>query len=299
MTHFAQPILITTLILFSLASVMGQQPARADIARSASIQAADRGKRVKASSVDVRPLHWNGREAVEVDSGMKTNTQDRERPVVVFDVLGTLVDQAGSLRRQTSAIVGCDASASGRVVRLWLAQVAERERQIIAGDSAFVPSHALDAQSLEDLAANGELPTHAVRPLSTAAQRMEPWPDTVDGLTRLSADATVAGLSNASHKVLTELSHHSGMRWHQIFSADDARTYKPDPAIYRLALSAAPIGAPPPYLVAAHAWDLRAAAKAGLRTAYVPRPDGDPPTPDDTFDLYAEDLQHLHAMLRD
>jgi 2-haloacid dehalogenase len=52
-----------------------------------------------------------------------------------------------------------------------------------------------------------------------------------------------------------------------------------------------------PVMVAAHAWDLRAAADVGLRTAYVPRPGGDPPRDDDAFDLVAADLADLHAQL--
>lgn len=66
-----------------------------------------------------------------------------------------------------------------------------------------------------------------------------------------------------------------------------------------LALSATPVDAAPPYIWSrAHSWDLRAAAKAGLRTTYVPRPGGDPPAADDTFELYADDLVQWHAMLR-
>lgn len=51
-------------------------------------------------------------------------------------------------------------------------------------------------------------------------------------------------------------------------------------------------------MVAAHAWDLRAAAATGMRTAYVPRPNGDPPADGDDFDLYAEDLVDLRAKPR-
>lgn len=226
------------------------------------------------------------------------HTSGSDRPAIIFDVLGTLVDQVGSLRRQTRAVTGWDEDTSGRVVDAWLAHVAEREHEIIAGDAAFVPSHVLDAEALESLAVKGVLPAAAVRPLSTASQLLEPWPDTVEALTRLSADVPVAGLSNASRRVLTGLRGSSGMRWHQGLSAEDANTYKPDPAIYRLALSVTPVGAPTPYMAAAHAWDLRAAAKAGLRTAYVPRPGGDPPAADDNFDLYADDLLQLHSKLR-
>ncbi len=222
---------------------------------------------------------------------------DDDRPVIVFDVLGTLVDQAGSLRRHVSAATGGDLSAANRVVTSWLDHVARREHDIIAGRTSFAPSHELDSEALARLAADGEFPAEAIPPLASAAQHLEPWPDAVEGLTRLADDVTVMGLSNASRRVLTGLSGNSGMRWHQVLSAEDVHTYKPDPAIYRLALSAAPKGAPPPYMAAAHAWDLRAAAKAGLRTAYVPRPNGDPPADDDAFDLYAEDLAHLRALL--
>lgn len=68
------------------------------------------------------------------------------------------MDQAGSLRRQTSAITGWDETASRRAVHAWLTHVAEREREIITGDTAFVPSHVLDAEALENLATKGVLP---------------------------------------------------------------------------------------------------------------------------------------------
>jgi 2-haloacid dehalogenase len=87
------------------------------------------------------------------------------------------------------------------------------------------------------------------------------------------------------------------MRWHQVLSAEDAGTYKPDPAIYELAMRSVPTSAGPPFMVAAHAWDLRAAAAIGMRTAYVPRPNGDPPRPDDEFDVVATSLTDLHARL--
>lgn len=219
------------------------------------------------------------------------------RPVVVFDVLGTLVDQAGSLQRQVAAVTGADSEAASAVVTAWLDHVAEAERAIIAGRRPFAPSHDLDAEALGRLAEAGLLPRDRVGELATASQRLSPWPDTVAGLDRLAADVTVLGLSNASRSVLTGLSGNSGMRWHQVLSAEDAGTYKPEPGIYRLAVDSVPAGGDPPFMVAAHAWDLRAAAASGMRTAYVPRPDGDPPRPDDSFDIHADDLEDLRARL--
>jgi hypothetical protein len=50
-------------------------------------------------------------------------------------------------------------------------------------------------------------------------------------------------------------------------------------------------------MVAAHPWDLRAAAGHGLRTAYVTRPGEGVPEPGDRFDVRAAGLAELAARL--
>jgi 2-haloacid dehalogenase len=50
-------------------------------------------------------------------------------------------------------------------------------------------------------------------------------------------------------------------------------------------------------MVAAHPWDLRAAAVHGLRTAYIERAGEGEPKPSDSFDLTAPDLAALAARL--
>jgi 2-haloacid dehalogenase len=230
--------------------------------------------------------------------GMQPAVKRTARPTVVFDVLGTLVDQAGSLRRRVAEATGSDDGAAADVVARWLDHVADQERAIVERRRPFAPSHVLDREALDALTRQGLLSPDAADALADAGERLEPWPDTVDGLDRLSADVTVLGLSNASRRALAGLSAGAGLRWHQVLSAEDAGTYKPGREVYELALRSVPATSGPPFLVAAHAWDLRGAAAAGLRTAYVPRPDGDAPGQDDTFDLYAADLKDLHAQLR-
>ena len=46
-------------------------------------------------------------------------------------------------------------------------------------------------------------------------------------------------------------------------------------------------------MVAAHPWDLRAAAEHGMATAFIARPEADPPRADDDFDLTVTDLTEL------
>src|SRR5690606_17341341 len=87
----------------------------------------------------------------------------------------------------------------------------------------------------------------AVAALARAGRRLPPWSDTVSGLALLAERFPVIGLSNASRTALLELNAHAGLRWHQAMSAEDARTYKPDPAIYRLAVTVS--GRPPERLL--------------------------------------------------
>ena len=239
------------------------------------------------------------RSAFIYGGSMAPATEGTARPTVVFDVLGTLVDQTGSMERRVTAVAGIDGDAAAEVTRRWLEHVAEQERTIVEGRRTFVPSHELDGEALSLLVREDLLPPDAAARLTDASEWLQPWPDTVAGLDLLAADVTVLGVSNASRRVLAGISTRAGLRWHQVLSSEDARTYKPDQAIYELAIDSAPTGSGTPFMVAAHVWDLRAAAKAGMRTAYVPRPDVDPPGPDDTFDLRATDLLDLHAQLLD
>jgi 2-haloacid dehalogenase len=228
---------------------------------------------------------------------MEPATEGTARPTIVFDVLGTLVDQTGSMERHVTAMAALDSGAAAQVARRWLGHVAEQENAIVEGLRAFAPSHELDREALTRLVDERYLLPAAAERLADASEWLQPWADTVAGLDLLTADVAVLGLSNASRRVLAGLSANAGLRWHQVLSAEDARTYKPDPAVYELALDAVPTRSGTPFMVAAHAWDLRAAAAAGMRTAYVSRADGDPPAPGETFDLHATSLLDLHAQL--
>ncbi|WP_097985645.1 haloacid dehalogenase type II [Streptomyces sp. f150] len=226
---------------------------------------------------------------------------------VVFDVLGTLVDEPAGLRAGIGALTrspALDAPGTERLLLLWQRHIEREQRRVVDGDRPYLPSDALDREAAEVVAraAGAENPGAVAAPdamesLARAARRLPPWPDTVAGLARLAGHFPLIGLSNASRTALLELNAHAGLRWHQALSAEDARTYKPDPAVYRLAVTVA--GLPPERLlmVAAHAWDLRGAQALGLRTAYVARPVGDPPTASDRFDLHAEDLADLAGQL--
>src|SRR3546814_14626237 len=61
-------------------------------------------------------------------------------------------------------------------------------------------------------------------------------------------------------------------------------TFKPAPAAYRYAIDTLGIDPARTLFVAAHPWDLRAAAEYGFRTAYIARPAAERPSAGDRFD---------------
>jgi 2-haloacid dehalogenase len=219
-----------------------------------------------------------------------------EIDAVVVDVLGTLVDEPAGIRAGIRDLAPSLADpAVDDLVRLWLGHIEHEQGRIADGDRPYVASDGLDreaAQLVADAAGIGDPAALAV-----SARRPPAWPDTVAGLARLAGRFPLIGLSNASRAALLGLNAHAGLRWHQALSAEDVRAYKPDSSVYGLAVAVSG-GSPERLLmVAAHAWDLRGAQEAGLRTAYVVRPVGDPPAPSDRFDLYAESLDDLADQL--
>jgi 2-haloacid dehalogenase len=108
--------------------------------------------------------------------------------------------------------------------------------------------------------------------LSLAWHRLPPWPDTVEGLTRLRRLGPVAPCSNGNVALLTDMAAAAGLPWDAILGAEVAQAYKPQPAAYLASVAALGLEPPDVMMVAAHAGDLVAAAGCGLRTAFVPRP---------------------------
>lgn len=222
-----------------------------------------------------------------------------EIDALVVDVLGTLVDEpSGICAGIRNVAPSLDDHAVDELLQLWQHHIDTEQRSIVDGNRPFITSDALDREAAQLVAyAAGIDDPAAVTELGLAGRRLPAWPDTELGLARLAEQFPLIGLSNASRTALLGLNAHAGLRWHQALSAETVQTYKPASSVYRMAVTVS--GAPPDRLlmVAAHAWDLRGAQDVGLRTAYVARTVGDPPSSSDRFDLYAEDLPDLAHQL--
>jgi 2-haloacid dehalogenase len=219
--------------------------------------------------------------------------------VIVFDILGTMVDEPSGIRRGLRTLLpDVDDARTSELVAVWQRHVDEQQREVLAGRRPYAGSTVIDLEAATRVAAEAGIgDADEIRSLADSGQRLDPWPDSVPALDRIASRFPVVGLSNASHSALTRISSHAGLRWHQVLSAEDVHSYKPHPDVYRLAISNAGCAPDRLLMVAAHAWDLRGAQAAGMRTAYVERPVGDPPSATDSFDLAAESLADLASRL--
>jgi 2-haloacid dehalogenase len=222
---------------------------------------------------------------------------------LVFDVLGTVVDEAGSIADETAsalAAAGADPSRGPKLAEGWTRRVDALTSQISSGAAPWRSNDALRRAALRDAAAAtglDGLPHPVLDDLTLAGHRLQPWPDSARALRALTEAFTVVALSNADLAQLTDISAAGGLTWHCVLSAEMAQACKPDPAVYRMALDLLRLSPQETMMVAAHPWDLRAAAVHGMSTAYVARPGEGALKPEDRFDVEATDLADLARLL--
>jgi 2-haloacid dehalogenase len=126
----------------------------------------------------------------------------------------------------------------------------------------------------------------------------------VAGLTRLKRRYVLATLSNGNIALMVNMAKRAGLPWDAILGAEVAQAYKPTPEAYLRSAEALGLRPEQCLMVAAHPGDLKAAARCGLRTAYVPRPlehgpgrGADEPDTAQPFDVVVGDFVELAERL--
>ena len=109
--------------------------------------------------------------------------------------------------------------------------------------------------------------------LNGAWHRLDAWPDAAPALARLRPRYWLAPCSNGNVSIMVDLARRNGFVWDAILGAEFARDYKPSAVVYLSAAAAFDCKPEEAMMVAAHSYDLAAAAAAGWRTAFVARPD--------------------------
>lgn len=227
---------------------------------------------------------------------------------LAFDVFGTVVDWRGSVIRELTAF----GEAHGvqrdweRFADDWRAGYPAAMNRVRTGELPWLRIDALHRMILDDLLADAaitDVPDADLDHLNRAWHRLDPWPDSVAGLTQLKASFTITTLSNGNLSLLTDMAKRAGLPWDCVISAELFRHYKPDREAYLGCADLLDVDPGELALVATHPSDLRAARDAGLRTAYVARPlergpGRQPPRVEDgEFDHVATDFLDLARQL--
>src|SRR3546814_15814356 len=98
-------------------------------------------------------------------------------------------------------------------------------------------------------------------PYTTLVRAYKAWPDVADATGALRRSRLVAGVSNGDLDSLARLANANAVSWDIALSTAGAPTFKPAPAAYRYAIDTLGIDPARTLFVAAHPWDLRAAAE--------------------------------------
>ena len=227
---------------------------------------------------------------------------------LTFDVFGTVVDWRGSIIREGQLL----AAKKGynvdwaRFADNWRSGYGPAMNKVRSGELPWTKIDDLHRMILDDLVEEYSLTGMSEAELvhfNEAWHRLSPWPDTVSGLNKLKSKYVITTLSNGNVSLLTHMAKNGGLPWDAILSAELSGHYKPDPEAYLKAADLLSLKPEQVMMVAAHPSDLRAAARTGLKTAYVIRPlergPGRPVNrnPDGEFDYTAENFNDLARQL--
>jgi len=230
------------------------------------------------------------------------------KPVaLLFDVFGTCVDWRAAIAREVARA----ALAKGKRFDFfafaddWRANYQPSMEVVRSGKRPYAKLDTLHRETLVDLLAKYGLPLSEpeIDDLNFAWHRLDPWPDTVAGLTRLKKRYLLSPLSNGNVRLLVDMARHAKLPWDTVLSTEVFKGYKPQPQTYLGACDMFGCEPGQVMMVAAHNNDLLAAQKLGLQTAFVPRPTEYGPhqkvdfAPEGEWTLVARDFVHLAELL--
>jgi 2-haloacid dehalogenase len=195
----------------------------------------------------------------------------------VFDTFGTVVDW------RSSVIAEATKWGNAKSLNINWVEFADRWRMGYTPAMDKVRKGELPWTSLDDLQRmilENLLEDYRIEGLSEEEKidwahvwrRLKPWPDTVEGLTRLKNNYIISPMSNGNVALMVHLAKFAGLPWDVILGSDLVRHYKPDREMYMSAPLYLDLKPEEVMMCAAHVGDLKAARSYGLRTCFIYRP---------------------------
>jgi 2-haloacid dehalogenase len=232
----------------------------------------------------------------------------RQPVAIVFDTFGSVVDWRGSLIADLTAY-GTQRGITAdwtTLVDAWRAAYHPSMDRVRKGEVPWTKLDDLHRDSLDALVARfgvQGLTEDDLRHINLGWHRLNPWPDSVPGLTRLKSRFIIGPLSNGNVALLTKMAKHAGLPWDMVFGSDLFHHYKPDPETYLGVAALLDVAPGDVMMAAAHNGDLAKARACGLMTAFFARPTEYGPNQKRDFkaeqdwDVVAADIEDLATRL--
>jgi 2-haloacid dehalogenase len=229
----------------------------------------------------------------------------RNLTTLMFDFYGTVVDMQASLTDAIEPFLrekGYTAQPPGRLVTWWRRTHFENSMIDALLHREHTPYREIGHQAVAytlERAGIAHTPDE-VRWLVSQIERLRPFPDVVEALSRLKQHGySLVILSNGDPDMLARGVPFSGTDhlFDRVISVAEAGSFKPHVATYRTAAELLGAQAEQVLFVANHAFDCIGAKAYGMRTAFVDRrrrPFGNPTYPPD---LVVRDFQELAGVL--
>lgn len=195
-----------------------------------------------------------------------------------FDVFGTVVDWRTGVAREARTLLEplghkLDWLAFADA---WRAEYQPGMEEVRSGRIPFSKLDVIHRRMLERIRPRfglQRLAEEKAQELTFAWHRLDAWSDVAAGLARLRKRYLLAPVSNGNISLMVEIARRNAFPWDAILGAEIAGDYKPKPRVYLAAAEAFDLAPDACMMVAAHSYDLKAAAECGLKTAHVARPD--------------------------
>ena len=166
------------------------------------------------------------------------NSDISQVKALTFDVFGTVVNWRDSIIREGVKLAkakGLDVDWPVFADR-WRGGYGPSMERVRTGDLPWTNIDTLHRMILDELLEEfgiTGLSEDEKQDFNKAWHRLDPWPDSAPGLTRLKKGYVISTLSNGNVALLTNMAKWGGLPWDCILSAELFKRYKRDPKVYQ------------------------------------------------------------------
>lgn len=193
-----------------------------------------------------------------------------------FDVFGTLTDWRNGVARESEKVLAplgykLDWLAFADA---WRGEYQVGMEEVRSGRLPFAKLDAIHRRNLDRILPRFDIKAEeaVLKDLNLVWHRLDAWPDVPPAMARLKPKFMLAPVSNGNISLMVAIARKNSFPWDAIFGGEFAHDYKPKPRVYLAACEALDLEPSACMMVAAHSYDLKAAAALGLKTAHIARP---------------------------